>query len=114
MNWTLETASTQTTEAAGGADAEAAAIGLDERAERLQTSRFADAGESVRGAVITETPFLPATLSGSAPPPPLGGPFDGIGEARRLQDLCTFIQANGSGFGICSSCRLGGLGAGRL
>ena len=65
-------------------------------------------------AVVTETQFLPATLSGSAPPPPLGGPFDGIGEARRLQDLCTFIQANGSGFGICSSCRFGGLGAGRL
>ena len=59
-------------------------------------------------AVITETPFLPATLSG-------GGILLGdIGEARRLQDLCTFINANGSGFGICSSCRLGGLGAGRL
>ena len=51
-------------------------------------------------AVITETPFLPATLSG--------------GEATRLTSLCTFIQANGSGFGICSTCRLGGLGAGRL
>ena len=51
-------------------------------------------------AVITETPFLPATLSG--------------GELARLTSLCTFIQANGSGFGICSTCRLGGLGAGRL
>ena len=60
-------------------------------------------------AVITETPFLPATLSGADV-----GPFAGIGEANRLQQLCTFIQANGSGFGICSSCRLGGLGAGRL
>ena len=62
-------------------------------------------------AVITETPFLPATLSalGQDGPPPLG-----IGEAARLQNLCTFIQANGSGFGICSTCRLGGLGAGRL
>ena len=59
-------------------------------------------------AVITETPFLPATLSG------VGGEFVGIGEAARLQSLCTFINANGSGFGICSSCRLGGLGAGRL
>ena len=61
-------------------------------------------------AVITETPFLPATLSGA-----IGSTdFVGMGEAARLQSLCTFIQANGSGFGICSSCRLGGLGAGRL
>ena len=59
-------------------------------------------------AVITETPFLPATLSGTGILP-----VD-IGEARRLQDLCTFINANGSGFGICATCRLGGLGAGRL
>ena len=60
-------------------------------------------------AVITETPFLPATLSGLP-----GTDFVGMGEAGRLQSLCTFIQANGSGFGICSTCRLGGLGAGRL
>ena len=51
-------------------------------------------------AAITETQFLPATLS--------------AGEFARLTNLCTFIQANGSGFGICSTCRLGGLGAGRL
>jgi hypothetical protein len=29
----------------------------------------------------------------------------------RLTGLCTFINGNGSGFGICRSCRLGGLGA---
>ena len=51
-------------------------------------------------AAITETQFLPATLS--------------AGELSRLTSLCTFINANGSGFGICSTCRLGGLGAGRL
>ena len=51
-------------------------------------------------AAITETQFLPATLS--------------AGELGRLTSLCTFINANGSGFGICSTCRLGGLGAGRL
>ena len=51
-------------------------------------------------AAITETQFLPATLS--------------AGELARLSSLCTFINANGSGFGICSTCRLGGLGAGRL
>jgi hypothetical protein len=49
---------------------------------------------------VTETPFIPATLS--------------AGEFSRLTNLCTFIIANGSGFGICNSCRLGGLGAGRL
>jgi hypothetical protein len=48
---------------------------------------------------ITETAFTPATLS--------------AGELERLRALCTFINANGSGFGICRSCRLGGLGAGR-
>ena len=54
--------------------------------------------------VVTETAFSPATLS-----------FDGgIGEFVRLTQLCTFINANGSGFGICRACRLGGLGAGRL
>jgi hypothetical protein len=51
-------------------------------------------------AAVTETAFLPATLSG--------------GELNRLTQLCTFINATGSGFGICRSCRLGGLGAGRL
>ena len=57
--------------------------------------------------VVTETPFLPATLS-------LGTAGLDIGELGRLRQLCTFINANGSGFGICSTCRLGGLGAGRL
>ena len=61
-------------------------------------------------AVVTETPFLPATLSGGPGVPE----FAGIGEFTRLTQLCTFINANGSGFGICNSCRLGGLGAGRL
>ena len=58
-------------------------------------------------AVVTETAFSPATLS----------TFDngvGIGELARLTSLCTFINANGSGFGLCRTCRLGGLGAGRL
>ena len=54
-------------------------------------------------AAITETQFLPATLS-----------MGNVSELDRLTRLCTFINANGSGFGVCSSCRLGGLGAGRL
>ncbi|MDQ6705006.1 MAG: hypothetical protein M3Z85_03455, partial [Acidobacteriota bacterium] len=46
---------------------------------------------------MTETKFTPATLSQA--------------ELTRLTSLCAFIQTNGSGFGICNSCRLGGLGA---
>ncbi len=46
---------------------------------------------------VTERPFSPASLS----------PAD----LTRITVLCGFIQANGSGFGICRSCRLGGLGA---
>jgi hypothetical protein len=32
-------------------------------------------------------------------------------EYERLTGLCGFIQTNGSGFGICRSCRFGGLAA---
>lgn len=53
---------------------------------------------AVAGGVFgTETAFSPATLS--------------AGELTRITSFCGFIQANGSGFGICKSCRLGGLGA---
>jgi hypothetical protein len=45
----------------------------------------------------TETAFTNATLSEA--------------EARRITTLCGFIQTNGSGFGVCRSCRFGGLGA---
>jgi hypothetical protein len=30
-------------------------------------------------------------------------------ELTSLTQLCTFIQSNGSGYGICNACRLGGL-----
>lgn len=42
----------------------------------------------------TETEFTPATLSAF--------------ELSRISGLCANIQANGSGYGICRSCRLGG------
>ena len=48
------------------------------------------------GLALTETAFTPATLS--------------TAELSRITALCGFIQSNGSGFGICASCRLGGLG----
>jgi hypothetical protein len=31
-------------------------------------------------------------------------------ELQRITSFCGFIQANGSGFGICKSCNLDGLG----
>jgi hypothetical protein len=31
-------------------------------------------------------------------------------ELLKLTSFCNFIQANGSGFGICKSCRFGALG----
>ena len=46
---------------------------------------------------VTETAFTPASLSSA--------------ELTRITMLCSFIQTNGSGFGICRSCRFGGLGA---
>ena len=55
----------------------------------------------VAGAfAVTETAFTPATL--------------GTAEYTRITALCGFIQSNGSGFGICRSCRLGGQGAAKL
>jgi uncharacterized repeat protein (TIGR01451 family) len=44
---------------------------------------------------LTETGFTVATLSAA--------------ELSRIDTLCGFIQGNGSGFGICKSCRFGGL-----
>ena len=48
---------------------------------------------------VTETAFTPATLSAA--------------ELARISALCGFIQSNGSGYGICRSCRSGALGSGR-
>lgn len=49
---------------------------------------------------ITETPFLPATL--------------GADELKSLTNRCTNIAGNGSTFGQCKSCRIGGLGGSKL
>ncbi len=46
---------------------------------------------------VTETPFSYSDLS--------------TAEFTHLTTFCGFIQANGSGFGICSGCSTGGLGA---
>ena len=49
------------------------------------------------GFAVTETEFSPAGLSRT--------------EAQKLQSYCGFIIADGSGFGICGSCRQGAAGA---
>jgi hypothetical protein len=46
---------------------------------------------------VTEVPFTSSSLSAS--------------ELNRLRSLCAFILAQGSGSGVCSSCRSTGLGA---
>jgi hypothetical protein len=43
---------------------------------------------------VTETPFVKGTLS--------------TGELNRITNLCSFIQQNGSGVGICKGCSFGG------
>jgi hypothetical protein len=48
---------------------------------------------------VTENPFLAANLSST--------------ELTKLTTYCGFIQANGSGYGVCKSCREGAAGAGR-
>jgi hypothetical protein len=48
------------------------------------------------GWATTETMFRPVT--------------PGAAEIARISALCGFIQSNGSGYGICRSCRFGALG----
>jgi len=48
-------------------------------------------------SVLTKTPFVQKGLSAA--------------DLTRLTAYCGFIQAVGGGFGICRSCRQGGLGA---
>jgi hypothetical protein len=52
------------------------------------------------GTATTETPFTPSTLSS--------------GELASIAGRCGAIIGNASGFGICTSCRTGGLGGQKL
>ncbi|MCC2628168.1 MAG: hypothetical protein K0S14_1818 [Thermomicrobiales bacterium] len=54
----------------------------------------------VPGYNVTETAFSPATLH--------------PGELASIRGRCASILGNGSGFGICRSCQLGALGAGKF
>ena len=54
---------------------------------------------SPTGFATTETAFTPSTIS--------------VGEIASVTNRCRNILGNGTGFGVCNSCRAGGLGAGR-
>ena len=63
-------------------------------------------GTTIHGATgsapasVTESRFTPATLSGT--------------ELTSITGRCAYIIGNGSSYGICRSCRLGGLVSSRL
>ena len=61
------------------------------------TTLHANSSAAAGTYAVTETAFTPATLS--------------AGEFARLAYGCGVVANVGSGFGICNSCRLGGLGA---
>ena len=67
------------------------------------------AGMEAWGTTIHAAPTSPVTYSVTE----TGFKEKGLSAAElaRVTSFCGFIQSNGSGFGICRSCRLGGLGA---
>ena len=82
--------------ATAGSGTSALATGLAAWGTTVHANTAAPVAEAAITASVTETAFTPATLSAA--------------ELGRITALCGFIQSNGSGFGICASCRLGGLG----
>jgi hypothetical protein len=79
---------------AGACNASSSAAVLESGLRAWATSLHQNTSNG--GFEITENVFQPSPLSAS--------------ELAKLTTYCGFIQANGSGFGICKSCRLGGLG----
>ncbi len=73
----------------------------------------AGGGLAAWGTTIHSLPVTPATPAGTfgVSETPLARATLSAAELTRITALCGFIQATGSGFGICRSCRLGGLGA---
>jgi hypothetical protein len=63
------------------------------------TTLHANSSAAAGTYAVTETAFTPATLS--------------TGEFARLAYGCGAVANVGSGFGVCNSCRVGGLGATR-
>lgn len=87
---------------AGSCTNSAAAIGTAALAKGMVawgTTIHANTTAPVGTYAVTETAFTPATLDPT--------------ELARLSQTCGFVVAQGSGFGVCNSCRLGGLGGTR-
>jgi hypothetical protein len=63
---------------------------------RIYSVQFATTATGAATYEVTETAFTPASLS--------------AGELARLAYGCGAVANVGSGFGVCNSCRLGGLG----
>jgi hypothetical protein len=61
------------------------------------TTLHANTSAAAGTYAVTESHFTPATLS--------------AGEFARLAYTCGIVANQGSGFGVCNSCKLGGLGA---
>jgi hypothetical protein len=61
------------------------------------TTLHAKASAEAATYAVTETAFTPSSLS--------------AGEYARLAYTCGVVANQGSGFGVCNSCRLGGLGS---
>jgi hypothetical protein len=61
------------------------------------TTLHANSSAAAGTYAVTETAFTPSTLS--------------AGELARLAYGCGVVANVGSGFGVCNSCRLGGLGS---
>jgi hypothetical protein len=61
------------------------------------TTLHANTSAAAGTYAVTETAFTPSTLSAA--------------ELRRLSYGCGVVANVGSGFGVCNSCRLGGLGS---
>jgi hypothetical protein len=80
-------------------------------------------GTSCAGSAVTEgTPAFGLVAYGTTPQPVGTGVYSAVehtfvpstlsaAEYASITGRCASITANGSGFGICSSCRLGALGA---
>jgi hypothetical protein len=61
------------------------------------TSLHANTSAPTSTYALTETPFTVASPN--------------VNEIARVAQLCNFNQLQGTGFGICKSCEIGGLGA---
>ncbi len=86
-----------------------------ERAD-LGLNGMTTVGTTPNGLLVSSNPLLGTAVVTVTPGGQVVVTFTnalGSAELTKLTTFCGFIQANGSGFGICKTCRTGGLGAGQ-